>query len=284
METIKRYLSKLLQENTNDLNLLGKFVKTAVIFIVIYFLTKIINKLINRTIRKRQNFHIIKDQKRAETLINTLKKVVNYFLIFIGIMIALETFGVDTKSIIATAGIGGLAIGFGAQSLVKDLITGFFILVEDQYSVGEHIQVEGYEGIVEDLGVRVSKIRDFSGELHIIPNGNISTVTNKTRGSMRALINVSIAYEEDVAKAIKILEEECEIFSEKHDEIISGPIVRGIETLGDYSVDIGIMAQTKAMEQWPIEREMRKEFKSALERAGIEIPYPKNIIYTKNEE
>ena len=84
METIKRYLSKLLQENTNDLNLLGKFVKTAVIFIVIYFLTKIINKLINRTIRKRQNFHIIKDQKRAETLINTLKKVVNYFLIFIG--------------------------------------------------------------------------------------------------------------------------------------------------------------------------------------------------------
>lgn len=284
IENIKKYLSNAVQKNANELNIIEKLIKIALIFIVIFILTKIVNKIINKTMQKRRHTNLLVSDKRANTLINTLRKSINYFLVFVGVVMTLELFDIDTKSILATAGIGGLAIGFGAQSLVKDLITGFFILLEDQYSVGELIETEGYEGIVEDLGVRVTKLRAFSGELHIIPNGNIKVVTNKTRGSMRALVTMSIAYESDVDKAIKVLEGVCEDMKNKYETITEGPTVLGIVNLGDYNVDINIVAKTNPMDQWDIERKIRKASKEALEKAGIEIPYPKNVIIRDNEE
>nr|WP_300003927.1 mechanosensitive ion channel family protein [Tissierella sp.] len=286
IETIKGYLSNMIQKNANELNIIEKLIKVAVIFIVIFILTKIVNKIIKKTLENRKHTNLLMSNKRANTLINTLRKSINYFLVFIGIVMALDLFNINTKSILATAGIGGLAIGFGAQSLVKDLITGFFILLEDQYSVGELIETEGFEGIVEDLGVRVTKLRAFSGELHIIPNGNIKIVTNKTRGAMRALVTMSIAYEADVDKAIKVLEDVCTRIKEgdKEDIIKEGPTVLGIVNLGDYNVDINIVAKTNPMDQWNMERTIRKASKEALEKAGIEIPYPKNIIIREKKE
>lgn len=283
MEKFKMYLTNTVQKYVGELNIIEKLIKIVIIFTIIYILTKVINKVIDKTMKNRRKSPVLVSNKRANTLIGTLKKVIKYFLIFVGIVMTLDLFNIDTKSILATAGIGGLAIGFGAQSLVKDLITGFFILLEDQYSVGELIQTEGYEGVVEDLGVRVTKLRAFSGELHIIPNGNINTVTNKTRGAMRAWVNISIAYEEDVNQAFKVLEEVCEDIKLDNKTIIEGPTVLGINSLGQYSVDIAIMAKTEPMEQWDMEREIRKRSKEALERAGIEIPYPRTVIY-KNEE
>lgn len=282
LQTIKRYLINMVEKNATELNLIEKLIKVAIIFVVIYILTKIVNKLINRTIKSKKHNAVFVSNKRANTLINTLKKAINYFLVFVGVVMALDLFNIDTKSILATAGIGGLAIGFGAQSLVKDLITGFFILLEDQYSVGELIKTEGYEGIVEDLGVRVTKLRDFSGELHIIPNGNIKIVTNKTRGAMRALVTVSIAYEEDIDNAIGVLNKLCQSLEDDED-IIEGPSVLGVAGLGNYSVDINIVTKTKPMEQWAMERKIRKLAKEALENAGIEIPYPKNVIIQENQ-
>lgn len=283
MEKFKMYLTNTVQKYVGELNIIEKLIKIVIIFTIIYILTKVINKVIDKTMKNRRKSPVLVSNKRANTLIGTLKKAIKYFLIFVGIVMTLDLFNIDTKSILATAGIGGLAIGFGAQSLVKDLITGFFILLEDQYSVGELIQTEGYEGVVEDLGVRVTKLRAFSGELHIIPNGNINTVTNKTRGAMRAWVNISIAYEEDVNQAFKVLEEVCEDIKLDNKTIIEGPTVLGINSLGQYSVDIAIMAKTEPMEQWDMEREIRKRSKEALERAGIEIPYPRTVIY-KNEE
>src|SRR5690606_35032709 len=157
-----------------------------------------------------------------------------YVLYFIGTVIILDMFNINTSSILATAGIGGLAIGFGAQSLVKDVITGFFILFEDQFSVGDYVKIDSYEGIVEELGVRVTKLRDFSGELHIIPNGNINTVTNKARGAMRALVKVSIAYEEDIDRAIKILDGVCNRLKQSNKSIEEGPTILGVSDLGEY--------------------------------------------------
>lgn len=283
MEKFKMYLTNTVQKYVGELNIIEKLIKIVIIFTIIYILTKVINKVIDKTMKNRRKSPVLVSNKRANTLIGTLKKAIKYFLIFVGIVMTLDLFNIDTKSILATAGIGGLAIGFGAQSLVKDLITGFFILLEDQYSVGELIQTEGYEGVVEDLGVRVTKLRAFSGELHIIPNGNIKIVTNKTRGAMRAWVNISIAYEEDVNQAFKVLEEVCEDIKLDNKTIIEGPTVLGINSLGQYSVDIAIMAKTEPMEQWDMEREIRKRSKEALERAGIEIPYPRTVIY-KNEE
>ena len=126
--------------------------------------------------RNKHRSHV--DPKRHQTLINILQSGVRYVLYFVGVMTALDKLGVPTSSIIATAGIGGLAVGFGAQSLVKDVITGFFILMENQYSVGDYVRVGDVTGIVEDMGVRVTKIRDLGGELHIVPNGRIEQVTN----------------------------------------------------------------------------------------------------------
>lgn len=283
MDNFKKYLSNMVQKNAAELNLVEKLIKIGIIFMVIFILTKIVNKVINKTIKGRKNYNLLISNKRANTLINILKRSINYFLTFIGVMMTLDLFGIDTKSIIATAGIGGLAIGFGAQSLVKDLITGIFILLEDQYSVGELIETEGYEGIVEDLGVRVTKLRAFSGELHIIPNGNIKVVTNKTRGAMRALVTVSIAYEEDIDKAIGVLEAVSVKIKDTNDTIIEGPTVLGIANLGDYSVDINIVAKTNPMDQWAIERVIRKASKEALEKAGIEIPYPKSVIIKEKD-
>src|SRR5699024_1051914 len=274
----KDFVDNLLKNQQGDLNILGKLIKIIVIYLIIKIVDRLINKIVDKSLENRRKTKLFISSKRAKTLGNILKKVANWILTFIWIIMTLDLFNINTTSILATAGIGGLAIGFGAQSLVQDLITGFFILLEDQYSVGDYVQIEDYNGIVEDLGLRVTKIRDFTGELYIIPNGNIQTVTNRTRGMMRAAVDVSIAYEEDIDNAINVLEKTCEEIRRSSDVILEGPTVVGVENLGEYSVDIRIVAQTIAMEQWAVEREIRKEAKEALEKADIEIPYPRTVI------
>lgn len=268
-------IEEIFKNADGDINFFGKIAIVVLMFSIIGIINKFINKIIDTTFNARKSLHLGIDDKRATTLISILKKVINYFIIFIGIIIALEMFNIDTKSILATAGIGGIAIGFGAQSLVKDIITGFFILMENQYSVGDYIETAGFDGIVEEVGVRVTKIRSFSGDLHIIPNGIIQSVTNRNRGPMRALINLSIAYEEDIDRAISVLENTCEEIRLENDKIVEGPTVLGVTSLGNSDVVLTIMVKTKPMEQWVIERDIRKKGKQALDKAGIEIPYPR---------
>jgi len=284
MKDINNIVDSFLKNDSGGLNLLGKLISIALIFIVIALTNKIINNIIDKTLEKRKNSNRLVNNKRANTLGSVLKKLVYYTLVFIGMMIILEMFNIPTASILATAGIGGLAIGFGAQSLVKDIITGFFILLEDQYSVGDYIKTGEYEGIVEELGLRVTKIRDFSGGLHIIPNSNIQIVTNNTRGSMRASVDVSIAYEEDIDRAIEVLQRVCGEIKTYNESIIEGPDISGVVDLGEYYVALRIVAQTEAMSQWDIERQIRQKSKEALQRANIEIPYPRNVLIKNNED
>jgi moderate conductance mechanosensitive channel len=278
MQNIKEFLDPILRDNGGSLTIIGKIASIVLIFFIISIMVKVANGIINRTFKDAESSSQLINKKRAKTLGEVLKKIVKYVLVFIGVMMALETFDIDTKSIIATAGIGGLAIGFGAQSLVKDLITGFFIIMEDQYSVGDFVQIDSFEGYVEDLGLRVTKLRDFSGELHIIPNGNIDIVTNKTRGAMRAKVDISIAYEENVDKAIGVLEKVCREIRENNEDVLDGPSVMGITGLGGSDVVLTIIAKTTPLEQWAVEREIRKKSKEALEREDIEIPYSKMVI------
>lgn len=278
MQDIKALIEPILKNEVGNLTIFGRITSILLIFFVISIIVRISNSIIEKTFESKKRSNVLVSDKRAQTLGEVLKKIVKYLLVFIGLMISLETFEIDTKSIIATAGIGGLAIGFGAQSLVKDLITGFFIIMEDQYSVQDFVQIGKFEGHVEELGLRVTKLRDFSGELHIIPNGKIDIVTNKTRGAMRALVDISIAYEENIDKAIEVLEEVCRDIKENNINIVEGPYVRGVTNLGDSGVTLTIMAKTTALEQWAIEREIRKKSKEALERADIEIPYSKVVV------
>ena len=283
MNEIKVFIEGFLKDETGDLNVLGKSLKIILIFIIINIAVSIIGKIIDRVLKDKRLSNLNSSGRRANTLGQILKRLVKYILYFIGIVISLEMFNINTTSIIATAGIGGLAIGFGAQSLVKDLITGFFIILEDQYAVGDFVKIGNYEGTVEDLGLRVTKLRDFNGELHIIPNSSIQIVTNKTRGAMRALVELSIAYEENVDRAIKILESICAELKVENENIVEGPTILGVTKLGDYSVNITIIAKTKPMEQWAVERAIRKKVKEIFEKENIEIPYPKRVIIGGNE-
>ncbi len=281
---LKESVDFFLRDESGDLNLLGKFLTIILIFTIIRIINAIFDKLIDRTIELKGMAKLQITDSRRDTLTAILKKIVKYVLYFIGVVISLELFDINTTSIIATAGVGGLAIGFGAQSLVKDIITGFFILLEDQYTIGDYIQINDKEGVVEELGLRVTKVRDFTGELHIIPNSSINVVTNRTRGAMRALVKMSIAYEEDVDNALRVMERVSREISDSLDTIVEGPTVLGISAMGASDVVITAVAKTRPMEQWSVERVMRKAYKEAFDQEGIEIPYSKLVVYGGDEK
>ena len=253
-------------------------IKIALIIIIarlaIRFIDSIINKFVEKQKKSKSNIDFI----RVDTMKGLMKSLAKYIIYFIAFTAIIKFFGIEVTGLIATAGIGGLALGFGAQSLVRDIITGFFILFEEQFGVGHYVEVDGVSGIVEEMALRVTKIRDFSGDLHIIPNGKISMVTNKSAGKMRALVEMSIAYEENIDDAINVLKEASEKLKSENDKILEGPVVLGVSNLEKSGVTIQVIAKTIPMEQWAVERSMRKAFKEALDDAGIEIPYEKNVI------
>ncbi len=282
MGDILGIIDQYLKNSSGELNVLGKMLKILVIIIGIRIVISLTNKLIDKALRNKKGTNFFLNNRRANTIGQILKKAMKYILYFIGVVMVLDMFNINTNSILATAGIGGLAIGFGAQSLVKDIITGFFILLEDQYAVGDYVKIESLEGTVEELGLRVTKLRDFSGELHIIPNGRIQVVTNKTRGAMRSLVKISVAYEENIDRVISVLEKVCKEIKDSNESVLDGPTILGVTDLGESSISITIVAKTKPMEQWAVEREIRKKVKEAFDRENIEIPYPRRIIFGGN--
>lgn len=284
MDNVVDVFNTYFKSDKGELNIIGKLVAIVIIMIAVKIIIRLTNKVIDRTLRDKGHKNYFTNNKRANTIAQILKKLVKYTLYFISALMILEMFGVTTTSILATAGVGGLAIGFGAQSLVKDMITGFFIILEDQFSVGDYIQVLSFNGVVEELGMRVTKLRDFSGELHIIPNGEISVVTNRTRGTMRALVEVGIAYEEDIDNAIRVVEKVAEEIKRTNESVLDGPTISGVTKLDHSGVNIRMVARTKPMEQWGVEREMRKKIKEAFDRENIEIPYSKMVVYQGGEK
>ncbi|MCK9444677.1 MAG: mechanosensitive ion channel family protein [Tissierellaceae bacterium] len=284
MRRIEDLVNIYLKDVSGNLNILGKGIKIAIILLAAKVISSLTNRIIDRALLNRKESNFFSVSKRAHTIGELLKKVVRYALYFIAVISILDIFNINTTSILATAGIGGLAIGFGAQSLVKDVITGFFIFIEDQYAVGDYIKLDSLEGTVEEMGLRVTKLRAFSGELHIIPNGKIQVVTNSTRGAMRALVVISAPYEEDADKVIDILEEVCQDIKSANDAVLEGPTVLGITDLAEDYISITIVAKTKPMSQWSVEREIRKKAKEAFNRENIEIPYRKVVIFGGNED
>lgn len=221
------------------------------------------------------------EERRAKTLSGLLSSILRYGVYFVAGVMVLDSFGVRTASILAGAGIIGLAVGFGAQNLVRDIITGFFIIFEDQYSVGDFVSTAGVTGTVENVGLRTTRIREWTGQLHIIPNGEIGKVTNFNTGKMAAVVLMNIAYEEDIDQATAVLTEEGLRARADLPQIIEDPVVHGVTELGSSEVVLRVVAFTVPGEQWSTERELRKRFKQALDRAGIEIPYPRRVIVTK---
>jgi len=216
---------------------------------------------------------------RVDTVGTLLKSVGRYTIYLVGFIWMLDAVGIPAASIIAAAGVGGLAIGFGAQNLVRDFISGFFILLEDQYEVGEFVTIDGLTGVIGEVGLRSTRIDAFSGDIIYVANGSIKVVTNHSRADMRALVDVSIAYSEDHNRAIAVATEALEQLKAQVDYIVDGPKVMGIANLAESGVVLRIWAKAKNMSQWALEREMRRVVKEAFDREGIEIPFPQRVVH-----
>ena len=264
-------LNEILFHQGGNLTIPGKILFSLLSLLVYYFLSRLIIKLIDRSLKKKSL-----DENRAFYTTQTLlKKVVNILIVFLAGVDVLNTFGINTNSIIAAAGVGSVAIGFGAQSLVKDVITGFFILVEGQYYVGVTIKVGDIMGTVLEFGIRSTKIKDFAnGTLHIVPNGSISVVNNLSRGDQLANITIDIPYEYDSNNIIKILKEIIEPLGMDNENIISGPDVKGISAFKERTYSIFIATTTVNGAMYETQRLIRKTIIDEFEKRNIKLEVP----------
>jgi moderate conductance mechanosensitive channel len=223
-------------------------------------------------------------ERREATMVKLLENVLTYVVYFIAFVTILSTLDFDIKGLLAGAGIVGLAVGFGAQNLVRDIISGFFIIFEDQFSVGDYIRVNAVEGYVEEIGLRTTKIKSWTGEMHIIPNGLIDQVTNFSIHNSIAVVDVRVAYEGDIEKAERVIEDLLKTLPDKYEDLVKTPELLGVQTLGASDVVFRVVAETKPMRHWAIGRAIRKELKLCLDRHGIEIPFPRLVMYSRHEE
>lgn len=223
-------------------------------------------------------------ERREATLLKLIDNILSYVIYFIAFMMILSVLTIDVKALLAGAGIVGLAVGFGAQNLVKDILSGFFIIFEDQFSVGDHIRVGQFEGNVEAIGLRTTKIKSWTGELHILPNGSINQVTNYSLNNSVAVVDVGIAYEEDIEKAGKVIEELLEKLPDQYEELVTKPELLGVQNLGPSEIVLRIIAETLPMQHFAIARIIRKEVKLILDENGIEIPFPRLVMYSREAE
>ncbi|HEU4883489.1 MAG TPA: mechanosensitive ion channel family protein [Longimicrobium sp.] len=221
-------------------------------------------------------------EQRTRTLISLLRSVGVVLIVVLFIFMTLGALGVQLGPLLAGAGVLGLAVSFGAQSLVKDVISGLFMLFENQFGVGDVIRIEGVSGAVEKMTLRVVVLRDVHGVVHIVPNGEIKKVSNLTRSWSRAVLDVGVAYKEDPDHVMAVLREVgAELYEdEKWRPLLVEPVeVPGIENLADSAVTIRVMAKTLPLKQWDVARELRRRIKIRFDRDGIEIPYPHQTVY-----
>jgi len=269
-----------LQDYQHLLFILLKILLVLFLAFVVYRIGRV---LIDRFFNAQSQLKIGVDLRKVNTLRALAHSILRYNVYFVAGLTILGQF-VDTTSILATAGIGGLAIGFGAQSLVKDVISGFFILFEDQYAVGDFVTIGDTTGTVEEIGLRITRIRGFKGDLTIIPNGQIQKVVNYTRGNVLAVVDISVPYETDIDKAIKLIEDVAGRYAKENENIVEQPQVLGVMDLGDSQITIRAVARTLPLKHWEVERELKKRIKEAFDENDIGVPYPRTVIIHSEKE
>ncbi len=213
---------------------------------------------------------VTRAEQRAETLRQIIRSVTRFVLVMFVLLKVSSDLGFNIAPLIAGASIAGVAIGFGAQSLVKDVLAGFFILLEDQYGMGDVVKIGAYSGIVEQMTLRATVLRNLEGQVHVIPNGTIQAVTVLTKEWARAVVDVTVAYSEDLQKVFRILQGVGDgLYRDWRDRILEKPILLGVEQLGQTGVTIRSLAKTPPMKQWEVMREWRLRIKQEFDRQGI---------------
>ena len=258
-------------------------IRVVIVLIVWWLLSRLVRLLLGRVesrllrdVAAEQPLSA-EDRKRVDTLMRLLRQIVTVFLFVTLALVMLMQLGIAVGPILASAGVVGIAVGFGAQSLVRDIITGFFFVMENQVRVGDVAVINGTGGLVEAMTLRTLVIRDQAGTVHVFPNGSVDTLSNMTRGWSAYVFDIGIAYKEDPSAAIAVIRATAEGMQNDPsfaDKIIEKPEIFGVDKLDDSAVVIKGRIKTLPIKQWEVGREFLKRVKLALDEAGIEIPFP----------
>ena len=268
---------------------LSKELLHIIIILVLAWLVMIISRKLVQVFRNYMNARAAdaEDRRRIETLARIFHYIDNVLILLVAFMLSLSVLDISIAPFLGAAGVVGVAVGFGAQSLIKDYFNGFFLLLENQIRQGDVVEVCGKTGVVEDITLRYVGLRDYEGSFHYIPNGLITTVTNKSRGYAYAVIEVGIAYRENTDEAFAIMAEvarELRADAKFGEKILEDIDIAGVQDWHDSAVILRCRFKTVALEQWGVRREFLERLKAAFDAKGIEIPYPHLTIYAGQDK
>lgn len=257
-------------------------IKIAGILILSYIVIFIGKRIITRIFKLRMKAPIHQSERRTKTIIRLLHSTLSYVVYFSAIIAILSALNIEVMGLLAGAGIAGLAIGFGAQSLVKDVITGFFIILEDQFGVGDYIRLNEAEGTVSEIGLRTTKIVATTGEQYIIPNGMITEVVNYSVNNSKAIIDMQVGIDANIEKVEQLLKNYLEKLPSQYEELVDVPKFLGVQNVTGTEITIRIVAETKPLEHYGISRIIKRDVKNILDQNGIPMAYPKMMLYDQS--
>jgi small conductance mechanosensitive channel len=263
------WLGVLEQTGASVLEAAGGLIKIIILYLVARaVIFKLIDRLVAPAIARESAASQV---ARVKTLHGLLKSVAGYLLFFIAAIMALRAFKLDPVPALTTAGVAGLAIGFGAQRLVRDVISGFFILLENQYSVGEYVTMAGVTGVVEEMGMRITRIRDDAGKLNIIANGDITAVCNHSRGAVSVSVEVSVPPDSDPSHIAEILNKAAATLAEQRADINSAFKYEGVSAMDGTKLTLRFTGSCAAGAQEDVQMAARERFREALREAGVSL-------------
>lgn len=264
--------------------LLTHGIKVVIIAVGAFILNKVGSGVITKTIRVAvvpdDSMSEEAEKKREDTLIRIFKGVLGVVILLVALMMILQESGLDIAPILAGAGIVGLAFGFGGQYLIRDVISGLFIILENQYRIGDVININGTGGLVEDISLRMTTLRDMNGTVHHIPHGEIKIVSNLSKNFARVNLDIGVSYSSDIDHVIDIINKTGNALAEDplfKDSILKAPQFLRVNEFADSSIVVKVVGDTKPLKQWEISGEFRKRIKAAFDKEGIEIPFPQRV-------
>lgn len=262
-------------------NIFGAALTTLFVGIVILVVWILIGIILDKIKDKVIMSYYIKRKgdRRGKTLGSLVSSSLKVLIWFIIIMIVLDYFGIDTTPILASAGVLGLAIGFGAQSLVKDVVAGFFIILDNSFNLDESIEVNGFKGKVIYMNLRITHVKNYTGSILVINNGQISSLINWSRENNVALVDFGVGYDTDLSKLQSLMPSFMETLKERYEDIVETPTFLGVTELADSSINMRIMATTTNGNQFGVERKIRKDLIEFLNEQNVEIPFPQLVLH-----
>ncbi|RKD23007.1 hypothetical protein BEP19_12310 [Ammoniphilus oxalaticus] len=256
----------------------GGAAKIILLFIIIKIGTGLSIKMTHRVLRMQTKL----DERRRDTLEMILSNLIRYTFYFIFLLTVLPVFGIHVGALLAGAGVVGLAIAFAAQSLLKDFLNGLFILVEDQFGVGDHVVINGVWGSVKSVGLRITSIQVWTGQVEYIPNGEITQVTNYSKENSIAVVDVNVGYQTDVEQALQITERVMLELKESEENIVGDVSVLGVQELNDSTYTIRAIAECNPYTHWGVQRNAKQRLRSIFAEQNIDLPMSK-VVYMNQD-